>query len=355
MKNWTFIALIGVLLTIVLFANPAVAEAKVITIKFFNVSDCGDDGNIGMCWTMDEIERITDGNVKFQRFYNASLVKGPEVLSAGKSGLGDFFLTSTNYFPKEMPYHSIFSVPLMGVDPRQVARAALELEMTDPNYQRELKEWNLTWVGQVTASGPITALVTKPVRKLEDWKGVKVRTFGVYFPALLKSWGATPVALAWSETYDAISRGVVDGVMSLSSAMAFAVPQYEVTKFHIETLTGYLAHPIVMNTDKWNSLPENVKALFVALAPSAMEHQARGSIEMKNKALEKYKAEGLEMVPFSDEIEKWHQLALPAVKEVWISQNKDKMPDPGAVWNKYVSLLEKYRAWAFLESYPIAK
>jgi TRAP-type C4-dicarboxylate transport system substrate-binding protein len=103
---------------------------------------------------------------------------------------------------------------------------------------------------------------TKPVNKLEDLKGMKIRTFGSN-AQLMTLLGGVPVAMPMQEAYDSISRGVADGLMGgYEPLIGWKIG--EVIKYSTETYgVGYSATFVVsMNKDKWNSIaPEQQKII----------------------------------------------------------------------------------------------
>ena len=102
----------------------------------------------------------------------------------------------------------------------------------------------------------------KEIKKLEDLKGMKIRCTGMA-AKIVQALGATPVAMPMGDTYDALSRGVVDGSMAPQEALQ-GWKWGEVVKFTIENFgssysTGMF---VVMNKEKWNSLPPDIQKII---------------------------------------------------------------------------------------------
>jgi TRAP-type C4-dicarboxylate transport system substrate-binding protein len=102
----------------------------------------------------------------------------------------------------------------------------------------------------------------KPISRLEDVKGRKIRALGVS-GRIVTALGGAPVGIPMVDTYDALSKGIVEGVL-INWGGAFNYKMGEVTKNHlIAPAIGYGTNLyIVMNKDKWNSLPPDIQAII---------------------------------------------------------------------------------------------
>ena len=127
------------------------------------------------------------------------------------------------------------------------------------------KEFDDVKIMYLHAHGPGFIHTRRPVNKLEDLKGMKIRSTGVT-AKLVTALGGTPVAMPMGETYDAINRGVADGTVAPYEALE----QWklgEVVKYTIETYaSSYSAAGfVVMNKNRWNSLPPDIQKIIESL------------------------------------------------------------------------------------------
>jgi TRAP-type C4-dicarboxylate transport system substrate-binding protein len=99
----------------------------------------------------------------------------------------------------------------------------------------------------------------KAVRKLEDMKGLKIRSHGTS-AKVVKALGGTPVAMPMPETYQSLQKGVVDGaVYPLEANKGWKLGEvidYVTLDFPAAYTTTFF---VVMNKDKWNALPDDAK------------------------------------------------------------------------------------------------
>ena len=125
------------------------------------------------------------------------------------------------------------------------------------------KELDEVKVLYLHAHGPgLLHTTKKPITKLEDLKGMKIRATGLASKIVL-AFGAAPVGTTMPETYDALRTGVADGAMAPFKALKDfrwgEVVSYSTENYGSSYSTGFF---VVMNKKKWNSLPADMKKIF---------------------------------------------------------------------------------------------
>jgi TRAP-type C4-dicarboxylate transport system substrate-binding protein len=129
----------------------------------------------------------------------------------------------------------------------------------DKYMKDEFKEVKVLWL-YVHAPGQIFTR-KKPVKTLEDLKGMKIRATNPHVQECLKTFGVVPVGIPVPEVYNALERGVVDGTaMPFEGLWVFK--QHEVVDYGAICDLYTMTFPIVMNLAKWNSLPADVKKIM---------------------------------------------------------------------------------------------
>jgi TRAP-type C4-dicarboxylate transport system substrate-binding protein len=161
------------------------------------------------------------------------------------------------------------------------------------------------------------------IRNLNDIKGVPLRASGGA-AQILKAWEANPVGMPMPQTPEALQKGVVKGLFSSLEVMKdfkFA----ELCRF--VTITDAVVYPfaVVMNMEKWNSLPKNVQAVLEALGT---QQAAWTGVYMDNHVDESIdwskKNHNLQVITLSkDEKGKWEKLLEPMTGK-WIEDAKAK-------------------------------
>ena len=140
-----------------------------------------------------------------------------------------------------------------------------------------------------------------PIRKFEDAKGIKIRSVASPInQALLGAWGLNPTPIAWSESYMAISQGVVNGIYvdPMSAEMSKIS---ELIKYVTRLGGALLLSGAVMNLENYKKLPADLRAA-VDRASVEAELWAYGiEQELKGKAVKAMEAKGVEFIQLSPE------------------------------------------------------
>lgn len=154
---------------------------------------------------------------------------------------------------------------------------------------------------------------TKPIRGLEDIKGLKLRmqSFAIDTDAAKTlGFSATPVAM--SELYNALESGVVDGaensISTIDGSKFYEVIDYVTLDNHIFNL------PVMMVSEQtWNKLTDDTKAIMKEVwDENILNYYVPQLTETQNAMLEKFKGEGVEIIELED-YDKW----VEAVQPVW--------------------------------------
>ncbi|MDD5244213.1 MAG: TRAP transporter substrate-binding protein, partial [Syntrophorhabdaceae bacterium] len=190
-------------------------------------------------------------------FSGGTLVAADKTYSGIVTGIADMGMSCMAYTRGKFPLSEVIDLPL-GYKTGVAATKLINLF-----YEKfKPKEYNETEVMYFMAHSPGIVHSKKPVYKLEDLKGQKIRCTGLAAKVAGKL-GAVPVAMPMGETYDAISRGVVDGSMGPQEATQGwrwgEVVNASTQDFGAGYSTGFF---VVMNKQKWNSLPPDIQKIF---------------------------------------------------------------------------------------------
>jgi TRAP-type C4-dicarboxylate transport system substrate-binding protein len=177
----------------------------------------------------------------------------------------------------------------------------------------------------------------KPVRKLEDLKGMKIRCAGGAVVELVKALGAVPVVMPVSDVYDALSKGVMEGVV-INWAAVGQFKFYEVVDYTtVNRMTSVSSVGFIsMNKSKWNSLPPDVQKIIDALSE---EYAQKMSVIWDEKDAESIKtatAYKHQTITLSDaEEQRWAKQAAPIYDAYIKDKNAKGLPAAEAMaWIK---------------------
>ncbi|MGU9962439.1 MAG: TRAP transporter substrate-binding protein [Candidatus Puniceispirillales bacterium WSBS_2018_MAG_OTU23] len=207
------------------------------------------------------IEESSQGRINIDHYPSMQLGgKPPQLMDQAVDGIADIIMTVVGYTPGRFPSTEVFELPFMVTDARAASSAywqMFEKHMKDT----EFKDVHVlgTWV-----HGPGAIHSNAPISTPTDLKGMKIRGGSRIVNNLLKQVGATPVGMPVPAVPESLSKGVIDGA-TIPWEVTSALKVQELVNNHTEfegaglyTLTFVL----VMNKDKYNSLPADLKAVI---------------------------------------------------------------------------------------------
>ncbi len=266
-----------------------------------------------------EIEKRTNGKVQITMFPGGTLTPPDKCYDGVVKGISDIGYSVLAYTRGKFPLTEVADLPL-GIKSGLVATKLIN------EYYKKFnpKEFNEVKVMYLHGHGPGILHTKKAVRKLEDLKGTKIRCTGLA-AKIAAALGATPVAMPMSETYDSLSRGVVDGSMAPMEALN-TWKWGEVVKFTTEDYgssysTGFF---VVMNKDKWNALPPDIQKIIEKVNEEWIEKTGKVWDEIDKAGKEFTLKLGNQIIPLSKEDnEKWAKAVRPLLDD-YVKNMKDK-------------------------------
>lgn len=204
-----------------------------------------------------EIQKRTDGRVQITIYPAGSLTKADQCYEGVVKGISDLGMSCFAYTRGRFPLMEGLDLPLGYPDGATATRI---VDAMAKKYQpAELADVKVLYVH---AHGPGILASKKPVKSLADLKGLKIRATGLS-AKIVESLGATPIAMSQPETYEALSKGVVEGTLCPIETLK-GWKQGETIDYVVDSSAiGYTtAMFVVMNKDKWAKLPADVQRVF---------------------------------------------------------------------------------------------
>jgi TRAP-type C4-dicarboxylate transport system substrate-binding protein len=286
-----------------------------------------------------DIEEKTEGRVKIYFHPGSVLVKGDETYDAVKTGTIDMGFTLQSYTTGVFPLTSILEFPFLFTSSKQVCLTAAELLKTNEAFQKEYGEVIPIWVGATDTS---CMIATKRVNKVEDFKGLRIRTPGVIQNDVCNVLEIVPVSMPYAEVYDAIQRGVVDGTFGPQCSILehnFHEVAKELLQFELYVTPLFVS----MNKNSWNKIsPEDQAAIQELLdqLPEKIGNQYDTRLEADKKIWEE---NGLIMYSLpEEEMQKIHTMLEPLIDK-WLSDMEAKGIPARDVYEEIKRLAEKYK------------
>ena len=264
-----------VFMTAVLFAAMLVfagtgkaQEVKLRFSTFFPPSH--PNAKITEAWCK-EVGKRTNGKVKAQHYAGGTLTPAAQTYDSVVGGVADVGNIVLGYTMGKFPLSEVLDFPL-GIPSGSVATRMMNAYY-DKFKPKELDEVKIMYLHSVGPGNLHTR--AKPVDKLEDLKGLKIRTYGPN-AKMMTLLGAAPVAMPQGDAYDAISKGVVDGGLWAYEALE-GWKIGEVVKYttEIPTLSYGTIFVVAMNKKKWNSIPPSEQKIIEQINKEWIEKQAK--------------------------------------------------------------------------------
>lgn len=237
---------------------PPGARAQEIKLKLTHYLPAAHDHHqhVIVPWA-DEVRKRTGGRVEITIFPGASLCPPLMQYECARDAIADLAWGPTSGIAGRFPMTSVIELPFMH------RTAAGGSQMLADLWERYLKkEYDDTRVLflHVHAAGH-THTQGKPIRVLEDFKGLRLRTPTAVFSEMLDMLGATKVILPPNAIHDAMSEKVVDGFGMPFEALP-PLGLHEVARYHTEVGLYTTAFAMHMNRRKYDALPADVKKVL---------------------------------------------------------------------------------------------
>ena len=259
---------------------------------------------------------------------------GPEVISfkeqveAVRTGLVDMVFTATSYYTSIIPVGDGFSASAL------TPWEEREKGVFDFMQKIHADKANAYFLSRMGSGIPFQFFVNKPVKGLDDLKGLKLRCSPTLIP-FLKKIGASPVMMPPGDIYTGMERGVVQGYV-WPAAQIREWGWEKVTKYVVEPATPYQAIDVVLvNLDVWKKLPKQIQELLIESA-KVEEHL---TIERANKYIPRENAElqkmGIQFVNLPEaDAKKFSDAAISALWDVVIKRDPQNGPKFKAMISK---------------------
>jgi len=320
MKKKSFLRL-AVLAISVLFIGsllPVSSVAAPIKLSYANFPPAPTFPCVQMERWKEEVEKRTGGSVAINTYPGGTLLGAKNMMDGVIAGQADIGCLCMAYQPGRFIVTNATALPV-GFPDATIA----SLTLWDLYRKQKPEEFAKVKVLTMFTCAPANIYAKKPVRNLEDLKGLELRASGGV-AQYLKVLGAAPVGMPQSETPEALQKGVVQGaVSSLETLMDFKYA--EICKY--VTMINGPVYPfaVVMNMEKWNSLPKDVQEVMDGLGTEQawwtgnyMDQHVIKSIEWSKKN------HNIEIIKLTQkELARWDKLLKP-IPDKWSQDAKAK-------------------------------
>ncbi|WP_416054728.1 TRAP transporter substrate-binding protein [Janthinobacterium svalbardensis] len=235
-------------------------------------------------------EKATNGKVKVELYPNSQLYKDKEELEALQLGAVQMLAPSLAKFGPlgvkefeafDLPYIFPTKTALYNVTEGEIGKSLLK--KLEPKGITGLAYWD---------NGFKVMSANKPLHNPADFKGLKMRIqSSKVLDAQMRALGANPQVLAFSEVYQALQTGVVDGTENPPSNM-YTQKMHEVQKHVTVSNHGYLGYAVIVNKKFWDGLPPDIRGQLEKAMREATTFEKAIAQRDNDQALEAIKKAG---------------------------------------------------------------
>ena len=278
MKRFFFVAC--VLSCCVLMAAPSTMAAKAKKIRFSHVVS----ENTPKGWAANEfaarVNKALEGRYQVVVFPNAQLYGDNQAIEALSAGFIEMAAPSSAKFVGSVPALQLFDMPFLFPSIETVHKVVdgkIGDEIRAMFVERALGIKLMTFWDN--AFKQFSSNV-RPLIKPDDFKGVKFRIMSSdVLEAQMAGLGGVGLKLPFSEVYNALEQGVVDGQENTASNI-YTKKFHEVQKYLTFSNHGYLGYAVIMNQKFWDGLPKDVQKTITKIMKDVTKLEREKALEL---------------------------------------------------------------------------
>ncbi len=329
MKNRNCVITLAAIFISALSTLSAQAADEPIVIKFSHVVANDTPKGQTAIKFKELAETRTNGRVKVEIFPNGSLYKDKEEMEALQLGGGQILMLApslSKFGPLGVKEFEAFDLPYI-FD----SYASLRKVTDGPVGQNLLKKLGDKGVLGLAFldNGFKVMSANKPLKNPADFKGLKMRIqSSKVLDAQMRALGAIPQVIGFTEVYQALQTGVVDGTENPPSNL-YTQKMHEVQKHVTVSDHGYLGYAMVVNKRLWEALPSDVRAQLESAVKEATKYGNDIAKQKNDEDLESVRKTGKTAIYVLNAEEKkaWKKVLLPVHKEMEARVGKEVVQD----------------------------
>jgi len=297
------------------FALNASAQAPIV-IKFSHVVATDTPKGRAAERFRDLAEKLTKGRVKVEVYPNSQLYKDKEELEALQLGAVQMLAPSLAKFaPLGVKEFEVFDLPY--IFPNKTALYTVTEGPIGKGLLQKLEPKGITGLAYWDNGFKIMS-ANKPLHVPADFRGLKMRIqSSKVLDAQMRALGANPQVLAFSEVYQALQTGVVDGTENPPSNM-YTQKMHEVQKHVTMSNHGYLGYAVIVNKKFWDGLPADVRGQLQQAMNEATRYEKAIAQQDNDASLDAIRKAGKTTIytPTAQEQAEWRKVLVPVQKQM---------------------------------------
>ena len=294
---------------------PALAQEPII-LKFSHVVAPNTPKGKGAEKFKELGEKYTAGKVKIELYPNSQLYKDKEEMEALQLGSVQMLAPSLAKFgPLGAKEFEVYDLPFLF--PSVAALQKVQNGPIGKGLFASLESKGIVGLAYWDNGFKIFS-ANKPVKTPDDLLGMKIRIqSSKVLEAQMKAYGAVPQVMAFSEVYQGLQTGVIDGQENTPSNM-YTQKMHEVQKYGALTNHGYIGYAVIVNKKFWDGLPADIRGQLEKAMAEATTYSNGISQQENDEALDAMKKSGkIEFYkPTDADLKKWRDASKPVWDEM---------------------------------------
>lgn len=296
----------------------------------------------GAQYWMDQVEKLTDGAVKFKYYPSSQLAASRDLLAITQSGLTDIAATAPEFHSDKMPLATVADLP--GLFDESCVGTEILWEMSTEGgilYDNSFLPQKIHPL--ILAVTPQYELLSsKKITTPEDAKGLNIRSAGATKDLTINSLESTPVNIAPAEMYQALKLGTVDAVaFPYSNATAYSLE--EVAKYGtVGASLGSFFDLYAISDASWQKLPEDIQEAMLEAGKATSRHLCKVLNDETEEKISIFEENGVEITRADEETKSLWVSATEDVIDAWIERYEKRGLDATSVIEELNRLKEKY-------------
>ena len=293
-KKLGYLLVIGVVL--LFFLGTVHAAEKVYTCRIATFMSSKDSAGMGCIKLGELLNAKGKGRIKASVSTNAELGNQRELCEMVRDGSVEVTTSLPSGTGRYVPALAVFELPYIYKDDAHMVRV---LKALRSDVGELLAPHNIKPFGYMDIGFRHMLNKKRPIRKVADLKGLKMRGPNPMYIGMFNALGASGTTVTWTEVYTALQSGVVDG-MEASPALIYAMKFQEQAKYLSKTF-HIGANFYLMTGKKWfDSLPKDLQKVFIEATEEASKYAFDTEMELERQAMDKLIAEGVKVNEVDD-------------------------------------------------------
>jgi TRAP-type transport system periplasmic protein len=316
--------LLSLLFCLILIAEPAGFAAGTVTkLEFSCILPAHDKLSFMLQEWGRDLEQRSGGRIHTNLYPGGILTPAPQMFDSVTTGIADIGFGPMGVTPGRFPLTEIMEQPL-GID------SAYKMTRLSNDFFRAFTPGEFAQVKVLffLSAGPGFLHTKRPVRSLADLAGMKIRCLGGNAAKVLKALGAVPIIIPTGDTYDALRKGIVDGVVAAWDSLETLkwgeiLPYTTVSTYAAVGAPGF----VVMNKAKWNNLPRDLQEIINQMSAEYAEKLSRLWDEKDRNTIKKWQALHHQSIFLDKEEERrWEKAIDPLYRKYVYEKSAKRLP-----------------------------